>query len=215
MLYIIFKEFSQSKKMILLSLIFGSLFIVALTSGTEENLMVGRFVLMIAFMVVMTNEHNEDKNKGYSLMRTLPLKQYKIVIGKFTASFILILLGGLYTFIIIKIKSMSTGLSTDMVTTIINSVSTTLLFIGIFYILLYKFGSGIAINISRVVFFIVFFSPGLMNIINEKFNFDIPFMSMITEINIFNSIVLFVVSIVFYQLCMLVSMKFFRNFQNV
>lgn len=211
MLHIILKDFYQSKKVLLFSLIIGVFFITSLTSSNGESIMMGGFILMLTFSVVVTNEHYEDKHKGYYLLRTLPIKGYKIIIGKFISSFLIIAMGVGVTLLILILNPKISQVSTFTTITIMNGVSMTLTFIGIFYVMQYKWGAGIAINVSRVVFFLAFFSPTIIDLLMEKLKVYWNFMEMLRNMDIINGYILLSLSFTVYLICMVTSISVYKK----
>jgi len=61
MLSLIYKDFYQSRKTILILLIVGAAFIFSLVHN-DNSLMFGRFIFMLVYGFISKNEYNEDKN---------------------------------------------------------------------------------------------------------------------------------------------------------
>lgn len=215
MLRIILKDIFLCRKTLLVALILGLFFIVSLNISNEDNVLLGGYILMIVFSVVTTSEHNEAKNKGYNLLRTLPVKGYKIVVGKFLTALSVMIFGIGYVFLILSILGGTSEISPFIINSIITYSSMTLMVIGIFYVLVYRIGATKAISLMRVIFFLLFFSPALINIAMEKLGFQINYLEILEEMNISSSYVMLLLSIVVYFLCLGISIGFFKKYKFV
>lgn len=191
MLSLIYKDFYQSRKTILILLLVGTAFIFNLVHD-EQYLMLSGFIFMIVYGFISRNEYNEDKNRGYTLLRTLPIKSSKIVVSKFLSAFLITLLSVIYSFTMIYLFNKSLLLDPLLVHSIFINALVVLLFSGLFYICVFRFGSMKTNNISRIFFFILFFAPGfLVKILknnstqSEAIHFFNTFIQYIGTMNLF------------------------------
>lgn len=160
MSYLIFKEIFQSRKTLLMYMVMGLAFaIVGITSGNTVMLSIP--TLLIVYSVAARNEIYEDKNRGYDFLKTLPIKPYKIVVSKFITAFILSAVGCLYALVIIMLFGKEIALE-QALSIALSSSGISLIFAGIFYVMVYKFGAVKAINIIRLVFISFTFVPFLI-----------------------------------------------------
>lgn len=163
MLYIIYKDLYQSRKTILLYFLIGLVFIVSSFLNDMGIAMSAAFIFLLVYGVVVRNEYTEDKNKGYSLLRTLPIKPCKIILSKYLTALLLATTGVLFYFIIAKLSGgriVIDGLSRSVV---LIGAGFALVFTGVLYMFIFKYGAAKAINISRLFFFGFFFLPGIIS----------------------------------------------------
>ncbi|MGF7058959.1 ABC-2 transporter permease [Brassicibacter mesophilus] len=212
MLYIIFKDIYQSRKSIILYMVLGVMFILFnRVNGTELG-MVSAFIFVLVYGIVSRNEYNEDKNGGYMMLRTLPIKSYKIVVSKFITAIILAAIGALFSYAVISIYSRTFILDEATKLLILAGVSVSLLFSGFLYILVYKFGATRAINISKILFFGIFFLPPIIVsyiLKNIPKSFDIS--SIDAFINNLNGIKIISFVLIIYIGMMLISISIFEK----
>lgn len=163
MLYIIYKDLYQARKTIFLYFLIGLVFIISNMYNDMGIYMSVGFIFLLVYGVVATNEYVEDKNKGYSLLRTLPLKPYKIVMSKYITSILLAISGVLYYLILAKLSGGRIVIDNLLYSILSIGVSFVLVFTGILYIFIYKYGAAKAINLSRLFFFGFFFLPVIIS----------------------------------------------------
>lgn len=206
MLGIILKDIYQMKKVILISIAYGVFFIG--TIATSNISMVNRYILTFSFIVVATNEYQEEKNKGYWLLKTLPIKAYKIVVGKFLKTFLITILGVVLTFTLLMLHPQISNIDSIIIKSFINTFSITLIFIGIFYALQYRIGANKSISYLRIIFFVLFFAPDIINLIKTKSNNALGFKSTIEILNTYS---IFGIGLIVYIILMFVSIRQFKK----
>ena len=214
MRYIIYKDIYQARKSIILYMLLGVMFILFNRVNNTELGMVSAFIFVLVYGIVSRNEYNEDKNGGYMMLRTLPIKSYKIVVSKFITAIILAVIGALFSYVVISVYSRSFIIDDATKLLILAGVSISLLFSGFLYILVYKVGATKAINISRFLFFGIFFLPPILisyivkNVPIPK-NFDMNSIDMI--ITNLSPIKILSVVLVIYIGMMLISISIFEK----
>lgn len=163
MLNIIYKDLYQARKTILLYLVIGLVFILSTIYNDMGIFMSVGFIFIMVYGVVARNEYVEDKNRGYSLLRTLPLRPYKIVMSKYMTGLILAGIGVLYYYLVSFIFNNESLMNSSMITIPLIGAGFSLIFTGVLYIFIYKYGAAKAINLSRIFFFGFFFLPVIVS----------------------------------------------------
>ena len=214
MLYIIYKDIYQSRKSILLYMLLGAIFLLFnLLNGMGIGI-VATFIFVLVYGIVSRNEYYEDKNGGYMMLKTLPIKPYKIVISKFITAIILSVIGAIFSYVFISVYTRSFILDDVTKLMILAGVSVSLLFSGFLYILVYKVGATRAINVSRILFFAIFFLTPLLisytvkNVSKSK-NFDMNTINAF--INNLNGLKILSFVLVIYIGMMLISISIFEK----
>ncbi|WP_202711535.1 ABC-2 transporter permease [Sporosalibacterium faouarense] len=210
--YIIFKDIYQSRKTIIMYLIVGLVFII-LGRSTGNIGLLGVPSLIIAFSIIARNEMYEDKNKGYNLLKTLPIKPYKIVISKYLTALVLAGIGALYSILIVAILEKG-NISTETYLVILVSAGIAILFASILYNFVYKYGAVKAISYSRFVLIGIAFLPMItklvfQNIISKELIINI--LNYINNIDPWNFVFAFGVILV---LLVLNSIRLFYKFNH-
>jgi len=168
MLNIIFKDLYQARKTILLYLAVGLVYILS-TIRTEAGMpMSVGFIFLMIYGVVVRNEYVEEKNRGYSLLRTLPLKPYKIVMSKYMAAIVLAVISVIYYGLMTILFGSNVVDISFMISILLVGAGFALIFTGIIYIFIYKYGASRAINLSRIFFIVFFLIPVFFSTILEK-----------------------------------------------
>lgn len=219
MLYIIYKDLYQSRKTIFLYFLIGLVFIISSFFNDMGIAMSAAFIFMMVYGVVVRNEYNEDKNKGYTLLRTLPIKPYKIVLSKYITAFLLSVAGVLFYFIIAKLSGGRIVINNLSKIIVLTGAGFALVFTGILYIFIFRYGAAKAINISRLFFFGFLFLPGiissLIRYIPKPSFIESGELEMFLEkffSNFFSSTLTIVgLALIIYMLTMLASIKQFKK----
>lgn len=219
MLNIIYKDLYQARKTIFLYFLMGLIFIFSTIYNDMGIFMSVGFVFLMVYGVVARNEYTEDKNRGYSLLRTLPLKPYKIVISKYMTALILAAVSVLYYYLVSFVFGNKTILSTSMITIPLIGAGFALIFTGILYIFIYKYGASKAINLSRIFFFGFFFIPVIISTLLENVpmpsfielgELEILLDSFTTDFTLW-SLLFLGISLAIYLLTMLASINQFKK----
>ncbi|WIV11498.1 ABC-2 transporter permease [Proteiniborus sp. MB09-C3] len=163
MLYIIYKDIYQARKTILLYFMIGLVFIMSTIRNDMGIFMSVGFIFMMVYGVTARNEYAEDKNKGYSLLRTLPLKPYKIVMSKYITALLLAIAGMLYYLVLARFTNGKIVFDSTLSLALSVGVSLALIFTGILYTFIFRYGAAKAINLSRLFFFGFFFLPVIIS----------------------------------------------------
>ncbi len=219
MLYLIYKDLYQARKTITLYFLIGVVFIVSTIYNDMGIFMSVGFIFLMVYGVVARNEYTEDKNKGYSLLRTLPLKPYKIVMSKYITAFLLSIVGVLYYYILTKLLGNKVIMDNTFAGIPLVGAGFALVFTGILYIFIYKYGAARAINLSRLFFFGFFFIPviisSLIRYIPKPRFLESGQLEVFIE-RIFNnfticSLIFLGVALVIYLITMLISINQFKK----
>lgn len=157
MLYIMIKDLYQSRKMISTGLVSGVIFALAGMFGGNLGFLV-IVPILVVYGTVSKNEFNEEKNQGYSFLRMLPIRPYKIIVSKFITALVLSLIGVIYSLVLTFLFSRGV-IDTQLVIMIFSGGGISLIFVGILYSLIYKYGAIKAMNISRLFFLSFFIWP--------------------------------------------------------
>ncbi|WP_069649866.1 ABC-2 transporter permease [Caloranaerobacter ferrireducens] len=211
MLNIIIKDIYQSRKLLLLYLLMLVGFIVAVHIFTGDLVGTGIFAMIFPLGLSIKNEIYEQKNKGYSLIKSMPIKYYKIVVSKFIITAIFALFGLIISICTISILTKSIYLDSKIFAFSIGSVTAGMIFVGIFYAIAYKFGAEKA-NAFIVVFFA--FTVVLAQVA-FLFHKNVYLSNTILAIERFfkntNGYILLIYALLTYLLIMLLSIKVFKN----
>lgn len=219
MLNIIYKDLYQARKTIFLYFLIGLIFIFSTIYNDMGIFMSVGFIFLMVYGVVARNEYIEDKNRGYSLLRTLPLKPYKIVMSKYMTALILAAASVLYYYLISFIFGNDTIISSPMITIPLIGAGFSLIFAGILYIFIFKYGASKAINLSRIFFFGFFFIPAIVSTILknvpkpsfiESGELETLLESLATDFTMW-SLVFLGISLIIYLLTMLASINQFKK----
>lgn len=168
MLNIMFKDLYQARKTILLYLALGLVYILS-TIRTEAGIAMSvGFIFLMIYGVVARNEYVEEKNRGYSLLRTLPLKPYKIVMSKYMAAIVLAVISVIYYGLMALLFGSNVADIRFMISILLVGAGFALIFTGILYIFIYKYGAARAINLSRIFFLGFWLIPVVFSTILEK-----------------------------------------------
>lgn len=220
MLYIVYKDLYQSRKTIALYFTIGLVFILYSFLNNLGLAMSAAFTFVMVYGVVIRTEYNEDKNKGYTLLRILPIKPYKIVISKYITPLLLATAGILFYVIIAKLSGGRMTIDNVAISIILAGSGFTLAFTGAVYVLIYRYGAAKAINISRIIFFALMFLPGLISSLLVKY---IPKPSFIQSGKLENllerlsnnpvnfNLLIIGLALAIYLLTMLISIRQFNN----
>lgn len=219
MLNIIYKDLYQARKTIFLYLLIGLVFIFSTIYNDMGIFMSVGFIFLMVYGVVARNEYIEDKNRGYSLLRTLPLKPYKIVVSKYMTGLILASVSVLYYYLMSFVFNNETILNSSMITIPLIGAGFALIFTGVLYIFIYKYGAARAINLSRIFFFGFFFLPVIIsallkNVPSPSFiesgELESILESIATDFTLW-SLLFLGISLVIYLLTMLASINQFKK----
>lgn len=219
MLNIIYKDLYQARKTILLYSLIGLIFVFSTIQADTSIFMSAGFIFLMVYGVVARNEYVEDKNRGYSLLRTLPLKPYKIVMSKYMTALILAAVSVLYYYLMSVIFNNKTLMNSYLITIPLIGAGLALIFTGVLYIFIYKYGAARAINLSRIFFLGFFFIPVIFSSLLksvptpsfiESGELEIILESVATDFTIW-SLLFLGVSLVIYFLTMLVSISQFKK----
>lgn len=219
MLNIIYKDLYQARKTIFLYFLIGLIFIFSTIYNDMGIFMSVGFIFLMVYGVVARNEYTEDKNRGYSLLRTLPLKPYKIVMSKYLTALILAIASVLYYYLMSFVFGNETIMSSSMITIPLIGAGFALIFTGILYIFIYKYGASRAINLSRIFFFGFFFIPAIISALLDNIpmpsfiesgELEILLESLATDFTMW-SLVFLGISLIIYLLTMLASIRQFKK----
>ncbi|WP_425448878.1 ABC-2 transporter permease [Dethiothermospora halolimnae] len=218
--YIIFKDIYSCRKSILIYMVIAIGFIMTGFGGENSNF-VGIVIMMMTYGTATRIQYDEEKHMGYSFLRTLPIRSYKIVASKFLTSFILAVFTVVYTFGLLVILPKG-QINDEGIIVIVATFSVALILTGIFHLMVYKYGSSKALTYTRIFFFSFFFIPFIGSYITDllkKITSKEAVMDMINKISgLFenltisgNIVLLLIVGFLVYFLLMLRSIIIFNK----
>lgn len=218
MYYLITKEIYQSKRTLLLLFFMGLIFIFIENEYFNGTLAAAFLTFFIIFTVMTRNEYYEDKNNGYLLLRTLPIKANQIVLSKFLSVIIMLGIYSLFYWIALVLIKQHT-VTSDNIFIYVLFIGISIIVGGVFYNLVYKFGSVKAINMIRIIFLMLYFIPGVLIIVLQDYinSLDLSIFTKIGEFfTDFNNVYSVSGLIIFlYFLLYLNAVRLFKNSKAV